>query len=244
MHTNPHLQQSPAVHGSPWNSADLVVYAVHGRGQDADYMAALADRIGVPGISYVFPRAANHSWYPHGFMEPKAKNQPNLNEALAAVQEHLELLEDLGIPARRTVLLGFSQGACLLSEYILQSQKSFAAAVLLTGGYLGPDDDAWADKGTGLERMQVYMATAAEDAWVPAHRVEATAAALKRHGAQVEVRIFDEPEHHVNDDSVQRIADLLRRLQLDNSGTHSALGEIPDATVGGGSGRLSERTSQ
>jgi phospholipase/carboxylesterase len=208
---NPHLEQSPLLHGTPLAQAELVVYAVHGRTQSPTFMQELANRIGLPGVGYLMPAAKDSSWYPAGFMEPLDKNQPHLANALQAVGAHLGWLADRGIGPNKTVLLGFSQGACLLSEYLLQNPVRYAGAVLHTGGYIGPDEHEWPEEG-GLAGVPVLMASAAEDAWVPLQRIEATAAAFSNAGAAVEIATYDETEHHINDDSVARIRKLLNNL--------------------------------
>ncbi|NUU33312.1 dienelactone hydrolase family protein [Arthrobacter sp. C9C5] len=211
MLPNPHLAQEPTLHGARPEAAGLTVYAVHGRGQSPTFMTELADRIGLSEIAYLIPAACDSSWYPAGFMEPLEKNQPNLDHALEAVGCHLERIAGKGIAPGKVVLLGFSQGACLLSEFLLHHQHRYAAAVLHTGGYLGPVEHGWPETG-GLAGVPVLMASAAEDAWVPLPRIEATAAALSKAGAAVELHTYDDTEHHINDDSVARIRKLLANL--------------------------------
>lgn len=210
MPTNPHLTHEPLRHGAPPGSAALVVYAVHGRGQSPAFMAELADRIDLPGVAWVLPQAHGSSWYPQGFLAPLAENQPELDHALETVRAHTRpLLEQDGPPV---AVLGFSQGACLLSEWLLRDQPRLAGAVLHTGGYLGPDERTWdASPGRGLSGQVVELLTAREDAWVPLHRVQATGDAFRSLGATVELTVYDDPEHHLNDDSVRRIRRYLQR---------------------------------
>lgn len=211
MLPNPHLAQEPTLQGAPPEAAGLTVYAVHGRGQSPTFMAELADRIGLSNVAYLFPAANNSSWYPAGFMEPFDQNQPNLDHALEAVGHHLERLAGQGIAKEKVVLLGFSQGACLLSEFLLRNQHRYAAVVLHTGGYLGPEEHGWPENG-GLDGVPVLMASSAKDTWVPLPRIEATATALTKAGAAVELHTYDDTEHHINDDSVARIRKLLASL--------------------------------
>jgi predicted esterase len=211
MLPNPHLAEELTLRGAPAEAASLTVYAVHGRGQSPAFMAELADRVGLPGIAYLLPAAHDSSWYPVGFMEPLDQNQPNLDHALEAVGHHLERLAGQGTPKESVVLLGFSQGACLLSEFLLRNQHQYAAVVLHTGGYLGPAEHGWPENG-GLDGVPVLMASAAKDTWVPLPRIEATATALAKAGAAVELHTYDDTEHHINDDSVARIRKLLTSL--------------------------------
>jgi phospholipase/carboxylesterase len=156
----------------------------------------------------VLPNAAGNSWYPKGFRFPVEENQPWLDYALDAVATHLL---ELSVTCRAPIVLfGFSQGACLVAEYLLREQPGCAGAILHTGGYVGPDEHDWADKDGRLNGLPVLMATAEKDEWIPMHRFEATARALARLGARVECDIYEDIEHHVNDSAVGRIREFLR----------------------------------
>jgi phospholipase/carboxylesterase len=207
--TNPHLATPPVHYGAPQTQADVVVYAVHGRGQSPTFMESLAQHVDLDGACWIMPSAHENSWYPEGFLQPMETNQPRLDQALDAVSQHLASLRaDIG-PRTPLVLLGFSQGACLLSEYILREQPNCAGAVLHTGGYIGPEEHGWSKRGDGLSGLPILMGTAVEDAWVPLHRVEATARALSELGARIELNEYDDPEHHINDDSMVRLRKFL-----------------------------------
>ncbi|MCW2134396.1 alpha/beta hydrolase [Arthrobacter sp. VKM Ac-2550] len=208
---NPHLARDPVLYGAPLTGAGVVVYAVHGRSQSPAFMQELANHIDLSGVAYLMPSAKDSTWYPAGFMEPLDKNQPRLDHALEAVGQHLGWLAERGIGPEKTVLLGFSQGACLLSEYLLRNQNRYAGVVLHTGGYIGPEEHEWPEEG-GLDGVPVVMASAVDDVWVPLPRIEATAVALSKAGAAVVLNTYDETEHHINDDSVARIRKLLNDL--------------------------------
>lgn len=209
MPSNPHLTHEPVHRGVSPATAGMVVYAVHGRGQSPAFMAEVADRIDLPEVAWILSSAHDHSWYPQGFLAPLRDNQPALDNALDTVREQLRpLLTQEGPPV---VVLGFSQGACLLSEYLLRDQPRLAGAVLHTGGYLGPEEREWESApGRGLSHLVVEMFTAQEDLWVPLHRVEATSTAFRSLGATVELTVYDDPDHHLNDDSVAMIRRYLR----------------------------------
>ena len=215
MPANPHLMHEPLWYGTPPEDAALVVYAVHGRGQSPAFMAQVADRVDMPEVAWVLPAAHNQSWYPESFLAPIKENQPALDDALQTVRTQLGSLMDQDGPP--VVVLGFSQGACLLSEYLLRDQPHLAGAFLHTGGYLGSSEREWGlsspsqvSSPSNLSGLTVELCTAREDAWVPLHRVEATGRAFLSLGAAVELTVYDDSEHHLNDDSIQRIRRYLR----------------------------------
>jgi phospholipase/carboxylesterase len=209
MTPNPHLRNEPMQHGAhDLGQAPLVVYAVHGRGQQPEFMAEVAHRIARPETAYLLPSADSSSWYPESFLKPLAHNEPLLGHALAAVDAHLARISDQGVPAERTVLMGFSQGACLLAEYLLRTGRRFAGAALLTGGYLGPEEKSWSAGGKFFDGMPVLLATSARDEWVPLTRVHATTESFVELGAAVRLHVDDDPEHRINDDFIGHIQKL------------------------------------
>ncbi|TCO28039.1 phospholipase/carboxylesterase [Kribbella steppae] len=213
---NPHLASTPVLYGAPLAEAALVVYAVHGRGQGPGFMAEQADRVDLPGVAWLAPQADADTWYPQSFLAPLEQNQPRLDHALSMVRSHLADLGRLGWPQRDVVLFGFSQGACLLSEYLLRDQPPCAGAFIHTGGYLGPEDRPRAAvQGSGLPGTEIVLLCAEDDEFVPLTRVEKTAGAFASLGARIELTTYDDPVHHLNDDSIARLRRMLRSRLLE-----------------------------
>ncbi|WP_129668199.1 alpha/beta hydrolase [Phytoactinopolyspora endophytica] len=210
--TNEHLAQ-PFIHaGSSLDEADVGAVVVHGRGQDPQFMvAAVVDRIDLPQVAYVLPRAAGHSWYPARFIEPLEVNEPHLGRALQACDSAVRTVGEHGIDPEHTVLIGFSQGACLLSEYIVRNPRPYAGVALLTGGYIGPPGPPREPSGS-LSGTPVFMGSSRHDAWVPLSRVEETATLLHAMDAQVDLRIYDDREHFVNDDAITATRQLIAKV--------------------------------
>jgi phospholipase/carboxylesterase len=208
---NPHLGLEWLRWGEPATDARLVVYAVHGRGESPKDMVSILERLAVPGIHAVLPAAADRTWYPRSFLRPLAANQPALDHSLATVEEHRDRLEDEGVTSARLVLLGFSQGACLLAEHLLRTRRGCAGAVIFTGGYFGPDEHPWPDD-SGLAGQPILMTIARDDEWVPLARFEATEKAFRSAGARVESRVDDDPLHQVNDDMLLEARRFLSEL--------------------------------
>ena len=85
---------------------------LHGRGATAESILSLASELDAPDFAYLAPQAGGNSWWPQSFLAPIASNEPGISSAMQAVRDVLRHTEDAGIPAQRTLLLGFSQGAC------------------------------------------------------------------------------------------------------------------------------------
>src|SRR5690349_19384267 len=118
-HVKSHLHQGQPVlpAGAPLTEAKAAMLMVHGRGATAESILTLSSEFDLPGYAYIAPQAAGDTWYPYSFMYPIEKNEPWLSSALQAVRDALALIEQAGIAPERTILLGFSQGACLALEF-------------------------------------------------------------------------------------------------------------------------------
>ena len=203
----PHSREQIQTWGLVPETAPVAILAVHGRGQDPSFMRQLTERIDVPAF-VAAPVADDASWYPGSFLLPPEQNQPGLDGGIAAVGRALDLLESCGFGPERIVLAGFSQGACLLSHYLLGTADApahparFAGALLLTGGFQGPLEEQPPAPVPALAGMPVVMSLGTRDAWVPLPRAEATRDALVASGARVTFLPFEGDEHIITDEAV------------------------------------------
>lgn len=196
--------------GAAVEDAAIAAIMIHGRGRDAAEMATLSARFEVSAIRYFCPEAPGRTWYPERFTEPLEKNQPALGQSLAAIEALLEELHGLGFPDERIALCGFSQGGCLAAQMLLRRPAPYAAAVLFTGGLIGPPGTIWRAPGR-LEGVPVLLAGSEIDEWVPAWRTRETEAVLAGLGAQVEAVIYRDRGHIVSGDEIARARAMLGR---------------------------------
>ncbi|HEY6407413.1 MAG TPA: phospholipase, partial [Ktedonobacteraceae bacterium] len=116
----PHEGQPLLTGGEALDRAAAAMVLVHGRGAAAEDILELAGELKQAGFAYLAPQAAQHSWYPNSFLAPISSNEPGLSSGFAVIASILAQLAnvlEVGIPAERTILLGFSQGACLALEF-------------------------------------------------------------------------------------------------------------------------------
>ncbi|MCR3722886.1 MULTISPECIES: alpha/beta hydrolase [Prauserella salsuginis group] len=194
--------------GVPADRAELAVLAVHGRGQDPAFMRDTSMRFGQVPVRFFAPEADGNTWYPLSFLEPVERNEPALGRSLRVLEDSLVGIARAGFDARRVVLWGFSQGACLLSHLILTAPRPVAGLVLLTGGYLGTEPPLVQGERF-LRGVPAVVRSVENDPWVPRDRVEATADVLRRAGAAVDVRIDPGDEHIITDEACRSATDLL-----------------------------------
>ena len=181
---------------------------VHGRGATAESILELRRELGHPDLAYVAPQAAGSSWYPYSFLAPMEKNEPGLSSGLARLGEALGELEAAGIPPERTILLGFSQGACLALEFAARNVRRYGAVVGLSGGLIGPPGTP-RDYDGSFAGTPVFLGCSDRDPHIPRERVDETAEVLRAMGADVTERIYPAMGHTVNEDELEFVRGII-----------------------------------
>lgn len=211
LSADPHGKQEVLTWASPEPSPAGAMILVHGRGGSPEDVLALAREIGSPAFSCWAPRAASQSWYPLGFMAPISRNEPWLTSALDFLGRVSASVEEAGHPPERTVLLGFSQGACLALEYAHRNPRRYGAVIGFSGGLIGPAGTVWEKRGD-LAQTPVFLGCSDRDPHIPLARVLETEEELGRVGAVVDRRVYPGMGHTVNNDELSAARDLLDRL--------------------------------
>ncbi len=207
---NAHADQRVENYGEPLDTAAKAALVVHGRAQSPEWMREfLIDRLDAPDVAFVAPEAAGNTWYPGGFMQEFDVNEPHLGWALERIDQLIGALEAAGHSRSEIFLLGFSQGACLLAEYLSRHPGRYGGAALLTGGLIGPPGTTW--PGESLAGTPVLMGTSDIDEWVPLARAEATRDVFETRGAAVTWRVYRGMEHIINDDEIALVSHMLTR---------------------------------
>lgn len=197
--------------GAPLSDARTVMIMVHGRGDSAAGILGLARVFRATGMAFVAPEARGNVWYPLPFTAPPERNEPWLSSALAAVGKTVAEVEAAGVDRERIVLLGFSQGACLVSEYAARNPGVYGGVVALSGGLIGDQVDA-ANFAGSLEGTMAFFGCSDVDPHIPVERVRESSMAYRRLGATVVERIYPGFGHSINQDEVDWVQDLLDGL--------------------------------
>ena len=208
---DPHHGQPIRVSGEPIGRARAAMLMLHGRGAQAEDILSLVDQLNRPGFAYFAPQAAEDTWYPNRFLEPISTNEPWLSSALAFVNRVLTQIVDAGIPPEHTILLGFSQGACLALEFAARNARRYGAIVGLSGALIGPDDTP-RDYAGSLTGTPVFLGCSDVDFHVPQERVQQTAKTLRGLGGDVVERYYPGLGHIVNQDEIDSVRKLMQVL--------------------------------
>ncbi len=197
--------------GQPLDRARAAMVLIHGRGGTALDILTLADELAHPGFAYLAPQADGGSWYPYSFMAPIKDNEPYLSVALATVAAILLDLDRAGIGPDRTILLGFSQGACLALEFAARYALRYGGVAGLSGGLIGPEGTSWKSKGS-LAGTPVLLGCSDKDPHIPKERVLESADVLRRLGAEVTAHLYPRLGHTINEDELRRVRAMMAEL--------------------------------
>ncbi len=198
-------------------NAERAMILVHGRGATPESILTLADELPSDlGFAFVAPGASEstahpRSWYANSFLAPIGANEPGLSSGLAKIEEAVVELEEHGIAPENIVLLGFSQGACLTTEFAARRARRWGGVVALTGGLVG-DGDTPRDYAGAFHGTPIFLGCSDRDPHVPLWRVDETGDVLCRMGAQVEKRIYPGMPHTVIRDELDWVASTMHRL--------------------------------
>jgi phospholipase/carboxylesterase len=214
----PHAGQPVRAFGRAMDSSSTVAIMIHGRGASPEDILGLATAFDRPDVTYLAPAAANNTWYPYSFLTEIAKNEPYLSSALSVLGALVAEIQDAGVPRDRIVMMGFSQGACLTSEFAIRNASRFGGFVAFSGGAIGPPGTRWNDthlrQGYGGQAgpfagTPMFFGCSDIDPHIPEERVNETAALCARMGATVTKKIYPGMGHLVNDDEIAHARALL-----------------------------------
>lgn len=211
MTSDPHARPPILQAGTPLEQARAAMVMIHGRGATAQSILGLHEYFEQPDFVYLAPQAAGNSWYPHSFLQPIPLNEPYLTSALRAVGALVEWLHGEGFAHEHIMLLGFSQGACLASEFVARNARRYGGLAALSGGLIGPEGTPRNYRGA-LDGTPVFLGCSDVDAHIPKARVLHTAEVLRGMGAEVTDRLYPGMEHTINDDEIEFVRGMMARV--------------------------------
>ena len=213
MTENIHQGQPVINYGAEINNADLITILLHGRGSTAEAMLPIADALNMEGVRFVIPQAALNRWYPQTAFGPLEANEPDLSSALAFIGALVEDAHGYGFSDQQIVFGGFSQGACLASEYVARNARKYAGLFVLSGALIGPRGMPRNYPGS-LDKMPVFIGGSDVDPWVAHDLINDTASVFQKMGAEVDFRTYPGMAHTINQDEIDSVQAMLARANL------------------------------
>lgn len=207
-----HQGQPVITAGAPLAKARGAMIMLHGRGAAAEDILMLAAELNQPDLAYLAPQAANNTWYPHPFLVPIEQNEPWLSSALAVIEDMLAQVAAAGISSERTMLLGFSQGACLTLEFVARHARRYGGVAGLTGGLIGPVGTP-RDYPGSLAGTPIFLGCSDVDAHVPKARVFESETVLRILGGDVTMRLYPNMGHTVNRDEIDFVRGMMEQIE-------------------------------
>ena len=183
MIQGPHQSQPLLQAGESNDQAKAAMVMMHGRGATAKDILELVSDLEQPGFTYLAPQAAGNAWY----------------------------LEEAAIPIEHTIILGFSQGACLTLEFVARNARRYGGVVGLSGGLIGPDSTSRDYPGT-LAGTPIFLGCSDKDPFVPKERVEFSATIMQKLGGDVTAKLYPNLAHTVNPDEIRSIRTMMVAL--------------------------------
>ena len=194
--------------GAENNHANLNVILLHGRGSSAQAMLPVAEALSLERVKFIIPQAALNRWYPQTAFGPLEANEPDLSSALALIDSLVDAAHEEGFSDGQIAFGGFSQGACLASEYVARNAKKYAGLFVLSGALIGPKGMPRNYPGS-FEKMPVFIGGSDVDPWVSHDLISGTAAVFQKMGAEVDFHTYPGMGHTINEDEIFHVREML-----------------------------------
>ena len=209
-----------------------LVMLLHGFGAPGDDLVPLADVIRVPtGTRWLFPEAPlslnmgfgdSRAWWIIDFariQEDRAAGRirdlsVEIPQGLALARERFlaflkELPRQLSIDYKKTVIGGFSQGAMLTCDAVLQTDYPFAGLVQLSGNLLAKE--VWTPLMPTRKGLPVFQSHGIQDDILPHIGAERLRDALTHSGLVVEWHTF-RGGHEIPDPVLRRLSTFITKV--------------------------------
>jgi phospholipase/carboxylesterase len=204
---------------------EATVIVLHGLGADGyDFVPIVKEfeSLGAPRARYVFPHAPQmpvtinngyvmRAWYDIlGTDLVRREDERGVRQSQAAVEALIEREVTRGVPRRRIVLAGFSQGGAITLQVGLRQPEALAGLIVLSS-YLPLAATMAAELVPAAKAVPIFMAHGTQDPVVPLERGTNSRDQLQQLGLQVEWHDYPMP-HSVCGEEVEAIAAFLKRV--------------------------------
>ncbi len=197
---------------------------LHGLGADGRDFEPIVPELGLPAskpVRFIFPNAPQRpvtinggmrmpAWYDILQLGGGPEDEAGIRESQAQIRSLIERQKTLGVPARRIVLAGFSQGGAIVLQTGLRYPERLAGVMALST-YLPLAGKLAAERHAINNDLPILMAHGYYDPMIPMARAQQSRDALKALGYAVEWREYPMP-HSVCPEEIADIAAFLLRI--------------------------------
>lgn len=204
---------------------DASVIWLHGLGADGNDFVPIVQELGLPdelAVRFVFPHApmmpvtinggyVMRAWYDVSFDGlDKRPDERGIRASQAAIEQLLAREKARGIPARRTVLAGFSQGGAMTLHTGLRHAERLAGLMVLSS-YLPLPQLLAAERSPANAATPIFMAHGEDDPVIAIDLAERSVEQLRSLGYSVDWRAYP-MEHSVCLDEIAHVGEWLRGI--------------------------------
>jgi phospholipase/carboxylesterase len=197
---------------------------LHGLGADGHDFEPIVPELRLPAklpVRFIFPHAPQRpvtinmgmrmrAWYDILQLGGGAEDEAGIRESQVLLEKLIAAQKQKGIPARRIVLAGFSQGGAIVLQTALRHPERLAGVMALST-YLPLKEKLEKERHSMNADLPIFMAHGAYDNMIPMFRAAQSRDALKGLGYAVEWREYPMP-HSVCPEELGDIAAFLLRI--------------------------------
>lgn len=213
MITDVHQGQEMMSFGAEIPDANILTILLHGRGANAESMLPLAEVLDIGSVRFLIPQAAQNRWYPQSAFGPIEANEPDLSSALRVIDAMVIRARDEGFSNQQIFFGGFSQGACLASEYVARNANRYGGLFVYSGALIGPPGMP-RDYPGRFNNMPVFIGGSDVDPWVAHDLMQETAEIFERMGADVDFHTYPGMAHTINQEEIDLVRGMLANSKV------------------------------
>jgi len=203
---------------------DAAVIWLHGLGADGHDFEPVVPELRLPAskpVRFIFPNAPQRpvtinmgmrmrAWYDILQLGGGPEDEAGIRESQAQLEKLIAAQQRSGIPARKIVLAGFSQGGAIVLQTALRHAERLAG-VLALSTYLPLSGTLGKERAAINDDLPIFMAHGAYDPMIPMVRAMQSRDALQALGYPVQWREYPMP-HSVCPQEIADIADFLVKV--------------------------------
>lgn len=197
------------VKGKPVEEAAGVMIMVHGRGATAESILSLSEEFNNEDWAYLAPQAIENTWYPFSFLAPIDQNEPGITTGIQNIKDLVKDLVKRKVDKKKIIILGFSQGGCLVLEFAARNAARYGGIIGLSSGLIGPENTSRTYRGS-MEGTPVFLGCSNDDPHVPIWRIKETNEVFKTMEAQVTLKVYPGMPHAIIEDEIEIVKSLMK----------------------------------
>jgi phospholipase/carboxylesterase len=215
----------PAVQLETGPNPTAAVIWLHGLGADGNDFAPIVPELDLQGLGpvrFIFPHApqipvtinGGHvmpAWYDIiALGGARVEDDVGIRRSAASLEALIADQKAQGIPSKRIVLAGFSQGCAMVLHTGLRHAEPLAGIMALSG-YLPLAGSVITERSTANMQTPIFMAHGIADPMIALDRAEASCKALQDLGCKVQWHTYQMP-HSVHPREIADMAAFLRQV--------------------------------